>query len=123
MTTKTTLIWSVIIALIIGWAVGHYAGTSPSVSDDKSENSAYSSTSGMPAVNSDKQISLYTTMRKLWTDHMWWTRSYIVDAVNGSAAASADATRLMKNQEDIGNAVATYYGKDAGNQLTALLKE
>ena len=29
----------------------------------------------------------------------------------------------MKNQEDIGNAVAAYYGSGAGQQLTTLLKE
>jgi hypothetical protein len=34
----------------------------------------------------------------------------------------ATAQRLLKNQEDIGNAVASYYGSDAGNQLTTLLK-
>jgi hypothetical protein len=62
-------------------------------------------------------------MRKLWSDHVFWTREYIVDAVSGSPAATSDAARLMKNQEDIGNAVSTYYGKDAGNQLTTLLKE
>lgn len=29
----------------------------------------------------------------------------------------------MKNQEDIGNEVATYYGAPTGQQLTALLKQ
>jgi hypothetical protein len=29
----------------------------------------------------------------------------------------------MKNQEDIGNAVAAYYGAPAGQQLTSLLKQ
>ncbi len=29
----------------------------------------------------------------------------------------------MKNQEDIGNAVGTFYGAAAGRQLTTLLKE
>jgi hypothetical protein len=29
----------------------------------------------------------------------------------------------MKNQEDIGQAVATYYGSPAGQQLTSLLKD
>ncbi|HYU80423.1 MAG TPA: hypothetical protein VEK56_15645 [Vicinamibacterales bacterium] len=33
------------------------------------------------------------------------------------------ATRLLKNQDDIGNAVAQHYGKPAGEQLTKLLKE
>jgi hypothetical protein len=62
-------------------------------------------------------------MRKLWTDHVVWTREYIVAAVDGTADADAAAARLMKNQEDIGTAVATYYVKAAGDQLTALLKQ
>ena len=66
---------------------------------------------------------LKQNMRKLWTDHVVWTRVYIMEAVGDQPDAAAAATRLMKNQEDIGNAVATYYGADAGEQLTTLLKE
>jgi hypothetical protein len=62
-------------------------------------------------------------MRKLWTDHVIWTREYIVAAVGDQPDASAAAGRLIRNQEDIGAAVATCYGKAAGDQLTALLKE
>jgi hypothetical protein len=62
-------------------------------------------------------------MRKLWTDHVIWTRDYIVAAVADHPGAQAAAGRLMKNQEDIGAAVAKYYGKTAGDKLTALLKE
>jgi hypothetical protein len=61
-------------------------------------------------------------MRKLWTDHTVWTRDYIIAAVADAPDAHAAATRLLKNQEDIGAAVATYYGRPAGDQLTALLK-
>ena len=62
-------------------------------------------------------------MRKLWTDHVVWTRDYIVAAIGDQPDAQAAANRLMKNQEDIGNAVATDYGAAAGQQLTMLLKE
>jgi type VI protein secretion system component VasK len=46
-----------------------------------------------------------------------------VAAVGDQPNAQASANRLLKNQEDIGNAVAMYYGKDAGAKLTTLLKE
>jgi hypothetical protein len=62
-------------------------------------------------------------MRKLWTDHVVWTRDYIVAAVGDQPDAQAAAGRLMKNQENIGNAVAKFYGASAGQQLTKLLKE
>jgi hypothetical protein len=66
---------------------------------------------------------LRTAMRKLWTDHTVWTRDYIIAAVDDKPDAMAAANRLMKNQEDIGNAIAGYYGAAAGQQLTALLKQ
>lgn len=62
-------------------------------------------------------------MRKLWTDHVVWTRDYIIAAVADQPGAQTAANRLMKNQEDIGNAVGTFYGAAAGRQLTTLLKE
>src|ERR1041384_4204118 len=62
-------------------------------------------------------------MRKLWTDHVVWTRDYIIAATEKQPDAPAALNRLMKNQDDIGNAVAKYYGDAAGRQLTTLLKE
>jgi hypothetical protein len=67
--------------------------------------------------------ALHEDMRKLWTDHVIWTRDYIVAAVGDQPGATAAANRLMKNQEDIGAAVAGFYGKAAGDGLTTLLKE
>ncbi|MEA2675660.1 MAG: hypothetical protein QOI92_2852 [Chloroflexota bacterium] len=62
-------------------------------------------------------------LRKLWSDHVIWTRQYIVAAVAGTPDADAAAGRLLRNQEDIGAAVAGFYGDAAGSKLTALLKE
>lgn len=67
--------------------------------------------------------ALHQDMRQLWSDHVIWTRDYIVAAVGDQPDAQAAATRLLKNQDDIGAAIAAYYGKPAGDKLTALLKE
>ena len=67
--------------------------------------------------------ALRTAMRKLWSDHVVWTRTYIIAAVSGDPSAPTQLQRLLKNQEDIGNAVAQFYGNDAGAKLTSLLKE
>lgn len=61
-------------------------------------------------------------MRKLWEDHVVWTRLYIVSAIAGLPDASATAARLLQNQTDIGDAIKPFYGDAAGERLTALLK-
>jgi len=71
----------------------------------------------------DAAATLKQDMRKLWTDHVVWTRDYIVAAVGDQPDAQAAANRLLRNQEDIGKAVGAIYGDAAGNQLTTLLKE
>jgi len=73
--------------------------------------------------HSDAAAMLKQDMRKLWTDHVVWTRDFIVAAVADQPDATVASTRLMRNQEDIGNAVAKYYGAPAGQQLTSLLKQ
>jgi hypothetical protein len=62
-------------------------------------------------------------LRKLWSDHVIWTRAYIVAAVAGTPDADAAAGRLLKNQEDIGASIVGFYGQEAGDALTALLKQ
>ena len=66
---------------------------------------------------------LHSDMRKLWTDHVVWTRDYIIAAVGDQPDLKAATDRLMKNQKDIASAVATYYGQPAGTQLQKLLEE
>jgi len=66
---------------------------------------------------------LRSDMRKLWEDHITWTRLYIVSVAAGLGDKDQTAQRLIQNQVDIGNAIKPFYGEDAGNKLTALLKE
>lgn len=72
---------------------------------------------------SDQARSLRLAMRRLWSDHVIWTRQYVVAAIDDRPEAGAAATRLLKNQDDLGAAVASFYGDAAGTQLTDLLKQ
>lgn len=76
-----------------------------------------------PKLYSQAEADAMMQWRVLWTDHTVWTRMYIIESLNDSPGAGAAATRLLKNQEDIGNAIKPYYGNAAGTQLTALLKQ
>jgi hypothetical protein len=70
-----------------------------------------------------KRAKFQDAMRKLWEDHITWTRLAIISFAHDLPDLPATQARLLRNQEDIGNAIKPYYGRVAGNQLTALLKE
>lgn len=63
------------------------------------------------------------SMRKLWEDHITWTRMFIVSDEANLPDEAQTAQRLLQNQTDIGNAIKPFYGEAAGNALTALLKD
>ena len=62
-------------------------------------------------------------MRRLWVDHVTWTRLFIVSFSADLPDLQATTDRLLQNQTDIGDAIKPFYGKAAGNQLTDLLTQ
>jgi hypothetical protein len=70
-----------------------------------------------------KELKLRNDMRKLWEDHVTWTRLAVISLTSGTADTNATVARLLRNQTDIGNAVKPFYGRAAGAELTRLLKE
>src|SRR3954468_6819868 len=79
-----------------------------------------------PAPNkteSSKPAAFQDAMRKLWEDHITWTRVFIISAAADLPDKDAATQRLLQNQVDIGNAIKPFYGAAAGDQLTALLKD
>lgn len=102
-----------VVGVIIGWAVAS-SKVSPIIP-------------GSPPVQtqgaiSPKQLNFRMDMRKLWEDHITWTRMYMISAIAEAEDKDNVAQRLLKNQEDPDNAIKPYYGNDAGDQLTSLLK-
>ena len=71
---------------------------------------------------SSKGVALRIDMRKLWEDHITWTRLAIISLESGTPDTSATVARLLRNQTDIGNAIKPYYGNAAGKALTAQLR-
>jgi hypothetical protein len=74
-------------------------------------------------LNQTKVTELRIALHDLWVEHIVWTRQYIVAAAADQPDASFAAERLMRNQEEIGNAIKPLYGDQAGNQLTSQLKD
>ena len=62
-------------------------------------------------------------LRRLWVEHVFWTRLFVVSAVGNLPDKDATAKRLLKNQDDIAAALKPFYGDPLAARLGALLKE
>ena len=105
------------LALLLASA-GALAMSEPATAHAGSHDSDHAATAG-----SAKQATLHDGMRKLWEQHVAWTRLTIVSFAANTPELPATQARLLRNQTDIGNAIKPYYGRAAGNQLTTLLRE
>jgi hypothetical protein len=72
---------------------------------------------------SQKELALRNDMRKLWEDHITWTRLAIISLTTDSPDTEATVGRLLQNQADLGDAIKPFYGEAAGDELTRLLRE
>ena len=69
------------------------------------------------------EVNLNKAMRALWEDHVIYTHLYVISALGDQPNADILAKRLLRNQDDIGNAIKPYYGNAAGAKLTAILRD
>jgi hypothetical protein len=121
---KKTILVLVFLLLFGGIILAGCTSQQPAVTPSvTTAPAATPAVSAAPLVYSQAELDMKLQMRELWTDHAVWTRMYLIESLYNSPAADAAAARLLKNQEDIGNAIKPVYGEAAGNQLTALLKQ
>ena len=106
-----------VFALVAALLAPAYAGDQATVSDRHATHTV------VHQAMTARQVAFHDQMRKLWEDHITWTRLAIVSFADGSAGFDATAARLLRNQSDIGDAIKPFYGRAAGNALTGLLEE
>lgn len=110
-TMKRILIMGMVVAtLIFSLTTVSFAG-----------QSADTAASGMMYTKSS--VNLRMDMRKLWEDHIAYTRGFITSSIAGLEDTGKVAERLLKNQDDIGAAIVPLYGEAAGKKLSALLRD
>jgi hypothetical protein len=86
-------------------------------------NQAHADQAHGSATITRKELALRSDMRVLWEDHVTWTRLAVISLVDGTPDTEATVGRLLKNQSDIGNAIKPFYGRAAGDALTAELRK
>ena len=108
---------ALIAAAVVGalLALGALGGTGEALAG------AHPADSGHTAVPA-RQVALRQDMRALWEEHIIWTRMAIVDFAAGAPSLGDTEARLLRNQADIGDAIAPFYGRAAGRRLTGLLR-
>jgi hypothetical protein len=72
---------------------------------------------------SESAHQLKFNFRRLWIEHAIWTRSYIVSVEANLPDQKIVLARLLKNQDEVGNAIKPFYGNAAGTKLAHLLRE
>lgn len=83
------------------------------------------STQAAPRGTSQSAIgrqAFHDRMRELWTDHVVYTRNFIISTSAGLPDSAEVAQRLLRNQDEIGETFRPYYGDASATQLASLLR-
>ena len=116
-----TCIAVIAIGMLVGAAVG--AATTVSAASGEHSTQLHSAHSPSATARTSDAIRFRNKMRKLWEDHIVWTRQFIVSALAELPDVDTAAGRLLRNQDDIGDAIKPFYGNAAGEQLSTLLRD
>jgi hypothetical protein len=115
--TMLIALFSALVALAV--AGGHDAAAHGNGGE---RGTTHATTTDNATRMSRREFALRQEMRRLWEDHITWTRLAIISLTTDSPDTEATVGRLLKNQTDIGDAVKPFYGEAAGNELTRQLR-
>ena len=69
------------------------------------------------------QINLMNAIRKLWEEHVKWTRLFVVSALAGLPDLDATTKRLLRNPSDFADVLEIYYGRQKADAFRGLFEE
>jgi len=69
------------------------------------------------------EMNLTLQMRELWAEHVIWTRMFIMSVADNTTDKTVVTERLLKNYEDMADALKPYYGNDKASKFGDLIEE
>lgn len=69
------------------------------------------------------QIDRINTLRKLWEQHIMWTRSFIISTAAGLGDLQFVTNRLLRNPNDFANVLKNFYGEETASRFASLLTQ
>ena len=73
--------------------------------------------------NFNKCISLMKTWRKLWVQHVMWTRSFVISTASDLGDLDFVTQRLMQNPGDMAEVIRPFYGNQTAATFQRLFTE
>lgn len=71
----------------------------------------------------DERMIISNLLRKLWEQHVMWTRSFVISAAHDLKDIEFVTKRLLENPTDFAKVLRQFYGEDIALQFEELLKE
>lgn len=68
-----------------------------------------------------QQINLMNQLRKLWEQHVYWTRFFIISTAADLGDLQPVTDRLLRNPKDFAQLLTPLYGKEIADQFQQLL--
>lgn len=68
-------------------------------------------------------VALKLQMREIWSDRVFWTRAYLIAALNGAPDADVAADRLVKTDDDLALTIGPFCGERTSQSLRQALHD
>ena len=73
--------------------------------------------------NSANPIMIMNTFRKLWQQHVMWTRSFIISTAENLEDLDLVTKRLLRNPSDFADVLKMFYGSQKADQFKVLFEQ